>query len=229
MQVSLSIHGLKFRKMKKAVYLIMIIISIESYSQRIRTYVGCSAYLDTDFKSSVFADLKGGAEYKVVNYFRPEIEISATFGALEDVTHRDSAGYVVSQYSKEIFAMNYSFCPKFILGNEDGDGSRGYLQILPKYTYSNIQASGSLVSTASGKLVQENSKVYDNQHSFGIGLGYAIDFSNETSNSLVFNIYFNNIDFGQALNDLIQDDTYTTRDVIGFGVNYYFTFRKQKQ
>ena len=207
----------------------MLMVILKSYTQDIRAFVGCSAYLDTDFKSSGFADLKGGAEYKLVNYLKPEIEISATFGTLEDVTHRDSEGYVVSQYSKKIFAMNYSFCPKFILGNKDGDGSRGYLQILPKYTYSKIQASGSLASSVSGKFVQENVKVFDNRHSFGIGLGYAVDFSSETSNSLAFNIYFNNIDFGQALNELAQDNIYRTQDVIGFGVNYYFTFKKQKQ
>lgn len=62
------------------------------------------------------------------------------------------------------------------LNKDDGDG---YVQILPKYTYSNIQASGHRFSRnpiESSKPIEEKKKVSSNEHSIGIGLGYVVDF-----------------------------------------------------
>lgn len=205
------------------------LISLGTYAQKIRPFVGVSAYIDTDFSKSFFGDLKIGAEYKLAYYLKPEIEINYMFGTLEELTDRDDTGLVLSEYSKKVAAINYSFCPKIILGNKNGDGS-GYLQILPKYTYSSIQASGHRVSrnpTNLSKPLEVKEKISDKQHSFGIGLGYVIDISDDNSHSLALNIYFNNIDLGNALNMLKQDTRFKTQDVIGFGLNYYFVFKKR--
>lgn len=214
--------------MKKILGLFFL-ISFGTYAQKIRPFVGVSAYIDTDFNKSFFGDLKAGAEYKLAYYLKPEIEISYMFGVLEELTDRNDEGLVLSEYSKKVSAINYSFCPKIILGNKNGDGS-GYLQILPKYTYSSIQATGNRVSRNPSNLskpIEEKEKVSDNQHSFGIGLGYVTDLSDDNSQSLAFNIYFNNIDLGNALNMLKQDRKFNTQNVIGLGVNYYFTFKKK--
>jgi len=213
----------------KNILALFFLISLGTYAQKIRPFVGVSGYIDTDFDKSFFGDLKIGAEYKLAYYLKPEIDINYMFGTLEELTKRDDTGLVLSVYAKKVSAVNYSFCPKIILGNKNGDGS-GYLQILPRYTYSSIQASGHRVSRNSTNLskpIEEKEKTYDIQHSFGIGLGHVIDFSDDNSQSLAINIYFNNIDLGNALNMLKQDRRFKTQDVIGFGLNYYFVFKKR--
>ncbi|OXA99139.1 hypothetical protein B0A75_11980 [Flavobacterium oncorhynchi] len=188
----------------KNILVLFFLISFGTYAQKIRPFVGVLAYIDTDFDKSVFGDFKLGADYKLVYYLNPEIEINYMYGVLEKLTNRDDTGLVLSEYSKKVSAVNYSFCPKIILGNKNGDGS-GYLQILPKYTYSSIEASVYRVSRNPSDLskpIEEKEKISDNQHSFGIGLGYVVDFSDENSQSLALNIYFNNIDLGNALNML---------------------------
>lgn len=208
---------------------LLFLISFGTFAQKIRPFAGVSAYIHTDFDKSVFGDLKAGVEYKLFYYLKPEIEINFMYGVLEEVTNRDEAGLVISEYSKRASAVNYSFCPKIILGNKDGDGS-GYLQILPKYTYSNIQATGHTFTRNPNNLsqpIEKKKKVSDNQHSFGIGLGYLVDFSDDNAQSLALNIYLNNIDLGKALNKLEQDKRFNTQYVIGFGLNYYFSFKKK--
>lgn len=203
------------------------LISFGTFAQKIRPFVGVAAYIHTDFDKSVFGDLKAGVEYKAFYYLKPEIEINFMYGVLGEVTDRDEAGLVMSEYSKRVSAVNYSFCPKIILGNKD-DGD-GYMQILPKYTYSNIQATGHRFSRNPNDLskpIEEKKKASNNQHSFGIGLGYVIDFSDDTQ-SLALNIYLNNIDLGKALSNLEQDKRFNTQYVIGFGLNYYFSFKKK--
>ncbi|WP_202702172.1 hypothetical protein [Flavobacterium sp. UGB4466] len=215
----------------KNIFTLFFLISLGTYAQKIRPFVGVSAYIDTDFDGSLFGDLKMGAEYKLVYYLKPEIEINYMFGALEKLTDRDNTGLLLSEYSKKVSAVNYSFCPKIILGNKNGDGT-GYLQILPKYTYSSIQATGNRLSRNQGNLskpLEEKEKVSTNQHSFGIGLGCAIDLTDDNSQSLAVNIYFNNINYGSALNMLKQDRKFKTQDVIGFGLNYYFVFKKKSR
>jgi hypothetical protein len=206
------------------------LISLGTYAQKTRPFIGVTSYIDTDFNKSFFGDLKLGAEYELAYYLKPEIELSYMFGALEQLTNRDNTGLILYEYSKKISAINYSFCPKIIIGNKNSDDS-GYLHILPKYTYSNIEATGNRVYRNPSNLskpIEEKEKVSENQHSFGIGLGYVIGFSDDNNQSLAFNIYFNNIDLGHALNMLKQDRQFKTQDVIGFGLNYYFAFKKEK-
>jgi len=212
----------------KKILLLLILLTFTTYAQKIRPFIGCSAYVHTDFENRGFGELKLGAEYKFFYYLKPEIEISYMFGNLEGFTNYDETGLAISEYSQKVSAVNYSFSPKFILGNKD-DGD-GYVQILPKYTYSNIQASGHRFSRnpiESPKPIEEKKKVSSNEHSFGIGLGYVVDFSDENSQSIALNIYLNNVDLGKALNKLETNKRFNTEYVIGFGVNYYFSLKKK--
>ncbi|KLT70908.1 hypothetical protein [Flavobacterium sp. ABG] len=205
------------------------LISFGAFAQKIRPFVGASAYIHTDFNKSIFGDIKMGAEYKVFYYFMPEMEINFTYGALEEVVNRNETGLVMSEYSKRAAAVNYSFCPKVILGNKNGDGS-GYIQILPKLTYSNIQATGHAFTRNPNNLsqpIEKKQKTYENQYSFGFGVGYVVDLSDDSAQSLALNIYLNNVDLGRALNKLDQDNRFNTQGVIGLGVNYYFSFKKK--
>ena len=214
-------------KMKK-ILLLLILLSFATYAQKIRPFIGVSGYVHAGFEKSGFGDLKIGAEYKIFYYLKPEIEISYMLGNPEGFTDYDETGLAISEYSQKTSAFNYSFCPKIILGNKD-DGD-GYIQILPKYTYSNIQASGHRFSrnpVEPSKPFEEKKKVSSSEHSFGIGLGYVVDFSDENSQSIALNIYLNNVDLGKALNKLETNKRFNTEYVIGFGVNYYFSFKKK--
>lgn len=212
--------------------ILFFLISVVAFAQKTRPFVGCGVYIDSDFKNSTFVDFKLGTEYKATYYLKPEIEISYMFGNLEELTNRDNAGLVLSDYSKKVAALNFSFCPKIILGNKDEDGTAGYLQILPKYTYSRIEANGYLLSknpNNASKTTETNETILDTKNSIGIGIGYVLYFSEGNSDSIALNLYFNNIDLGNALNGLKQERRYKTNDVVGFGVNYYFSFKHKKQ
>jgi hypothetical protein len=211
---------------------IFLLVSFGNFAQRVRPFVGVSGYIDSDFIKSGFADLKAGTEYNATYYLKPEIEINYMFGVLEKLTNRDDAGLILSEYSKKVSAVNFSLCPKIILGNKGDDGASGYLQILPKYTYSKIEAQGYRLSRNSNDLskpIEERENKPESRHSLGIGIGYVFDLSDENPDSIALNIYFNNIDLGNALNMLKQDMRYKTNDVIGFGVNYYFSLKKKNK
>ena len=217
----------KIIKMKNILRL-LVLMSFGSYAQKIRPFVGVSGYIHTAFDNSGFGDLKLVAEYKVFYYLKPEIEISFMLGALEEVTNRNEAGIVTSVNNTKVSAVNYSFCPKFILGNKDD--SDGYIIIFPKYTYSAIQANGETFIRNPDNLsspIEKKDKASANQHSLGIGVGYVIDFSDDNTQSLALNLYLNNVNLGKALNQLEQEKNFNTEYVIGFGVNYYFTFKKK--
>ncbi|WP_123955267.1 hypothetical protein [Flavobacterium cheongpyeongense] len=214
--------------MKKIIGLFFV-ISISSFAQKIRPFVGVSAYIHTDFDKSVIGDLKAGAEYRALYYLMPEIEINFMYGVLQNVTNRNDIGLVISEYSRKASVINYSFSPKIILGNKNPDGS-GYIQILPKYTYSDIYAKGTTFKRNPANLSQpleEKEKASSSQHSFGIGIGYVTALSDNGSQSLALNIYLNNVDLGKALNKLKHDKTFNTETVIGIGLNYYFSLKKK--
>ncbi|WP_300976670.1 hypothetical protein [Flavobacterium sp.] len=211
--------------------LAFLLISFSSFAQDLRPYLGFGVYYSTDFDKSTFVDVRTGVEYKIASFLRPEIEVSYTFGNLEDLPSVDNSGVVLSEYFKSVSAVNYSLCPKIILGAKDEDGASGYLQILPKYTYSRIEATGDKISrnpTNPSNSIKETEKAIEYRHSLGIGLGWVVDFSSNNYDSISFNIYFNNIDLGNALNMLHQERRFKTDDVLGFGVSYYFSFKKKK-
>lgn len=206
-------------------------VSFGSFAQKIRPFIGVSGYIDSDFVNSGFADIKVGLEFNATYYLKPEIEINYMFGDLEKLTYRDDVGLVLSEYSKNVSAVNFSFCPKICLGNKGKYGSSDYIQILPKYSYSMIEAKGYKVSRNPNDLskpIKESEIIPDVKHSIGIGVGYVFYLSQENTDTLTLNLYFNNIDLGNALNGLKQDRRYKTQDVIGFGVNYYFSFKKKQ-
>lgn len=212
----------------KNILQLLVLLSFGTYAQKLRPFIGVSGYIHSDFDNKGFGDLKLGAEYKIFYYLKPEIEISAMLGALEEVTNRDETGITMSVHSTKVYSVNYSFSPKFILGNKEGGD--GYITIFPKYTYSAIQANSDTAIRNPDNLsqpIEKKDKVSASHHSFGIGVGYVIDFSDDNPQSLALNLYLNNVNLGKALNKLETQNIYNTQYVIGFGVNYYFSFKKK--
>ena len=63
-----------------------------------------------------------------------------------------------------------------------------------------------------------------NVHSFTIGVGFNINLDKEMQQSLAFNLYLNNIDFGKALNQFDKlNNSVNTKNYLGFGIIYYLS------
>lgn len=216
--------------MKYIIYILFLLFSINIIGQRIRPFIGGAVYLHTDFERSTFVNFSLGSEIKVVKFLRSEIEVSYMFGTLQEVIIRDKKGLTMSISEKSASAMNYSFCPKIVIG--DYEENSDYLQILPRYTFSRIEAKRELASRNLidlSKPIKERQNVLDSQHSFGIGVGYFFNFPGEYSNSLALNLYYNGVNLGKALNKLNPDGyKYGTQDVMGLGINFYLGLKKNK-
>ncbi|MBF7093447.1 hypothetical protein IUY40_18095 [Flavobacterium sp. ALJ2] len=218
--------------MKYIVYIFVFMFSVSILAQRVRPFIGGIVYLHGDFEKSTFGNFSLGSEIKVVKFFRAEIEVSYMFGRLEDAVSRDEKGITMSVSEKSASAMNYSFCPKIVIGDYEEDS--GYIQILPRYTFSRIEAKKELTSRNPADLskpIKERKNASDTQHSLGIGVGYIYNFPGEYQNSIGFNLYYNGVDLGNALNKLKTNPdsyNYSTKDVIGFGINFYLGLKKKK-
>ncbi|MCV9928936.1 hypothetical protein OIU83_14795 [Flavobacterium sp. LS1R49] len=212
--------------------LFLFIITVLKGNAQIRPFIGGAVYLHSDFEKSSFGSFSLGSEFKIIKFLRPEIEISYMFGTPEDAVSLDDKGLTISTSTKFVSAINYSFCPKIVIGDYEEDS--GYIQILPKYSFSRIEARRDLASRNPADLtnpiiVRQNAS--DTQHSLGIGVGYMLNFSGDYSNSLAFNLYYNGINLGKALNELKSNpnsSNYSTQDVLGFGINFYLGLKKKK-
>jgi hypothetical protein len=122
--------------MKNISLAILLVVTSSLQAQRIRTFLGIAAYRDTDFNKSVFGSASTGLEFKVLNNFRPEIELGVMYGTPETLTDYSETGLKQSIFKTKTTAINYSFCPKIYLGNPDD--SNTCIVILPKYTYSKV-------------------------------------------------------------------------------------------
>jgi hypothetical protein len=212
----------------KNIVQLLVLLSFGTYAQTIRPFIGTSGYVHSSFENSGFGEFKLGSEYKVFYYLKPEIEISIMLGSVEEETNRNETGTIMSVYSTKVSAVNYSFSPKFMLGNkEDGDG---YICIIPKYSYATTQAKRDSSTRNPNNLstpIEKKDKASASHHAVGIGVGYVIDLSDDNGQSLALNLYLNNINISQALNKFETEDLHNTKYVIGFGVNYYFSLKKK--
>lgn len=200
-----------------------------SNSQIVRPYAGFVTYLHTDFSSSVFLSLKTGGEFKLLKNLRPEIEVSGIIGAPEEFERKTENNIVYEKYSSSATAVNFSICPKIILGNTDELSS--YFVILPKYSISNIEAHGKRETFNNAGLVVKNDtkieKVWD--QSFGIGIGYNFNLSDENPDSLCIILDLQGVELGKALDKVRESESrITTKWTFGLGFNYYFNLKKKK-
>jgi hypothetical protein len=216
--------------MKKIISFILLVISMNTNAQTVRGFGGVSAYLQWDFDKSYYGGLNTGAEFKITSYFMPELEFSYFFGFLEDASRYNDQLIQTSSYTRSVSSLNFSFCPKIALGNKK-DGA-GYLVILPRYTFSQIEAKGNFIGTNENNTLTESRDFQTvSQHSLGLGIGYNIDTSNDNSNSLCFILYYNGINFGKVVNEMEHSNGYEINDkgVLGAGLNYYFSFKKKQK
>jgi hypothetical protein len=214
--------------MKKIILFILLIIYMNANAQTVRGFGGFSAYLQWDFEKSSYAGLNAGAEFKITSYLMPELEFSYFFGSLEDASRYNDQLIQTSSYTRSVSSLNFSLCPKIALGNKK-DGA-GYLVILPRYTFSQIEAKGDFITTNENNTLTESHDFQKaSQHSLGLGIGYDVDISNDHSNSLCLILYYSGVNLGKVINEMEHNSGYEINDkgVLGAGLNYYFSFKKK--
>jgi hypothetical protein len=158
----------------------------------------------------------------------PELEFSYFFGSLEEASRYNDQLIQTSSYTRSVSSLNFSFCPKIALGNKK-DGA-GYLVILPRYTFSQIEAKGDFIAINENNTLTESRDFQKaSQHSLGIGIGYDVDTSDDTSNSLCLILYYSGVNLGKVINEMEHSNGYEINDkgVLGAGLNYYFSFKKK--
>lgn len=214
--------------MKKRIFIYVFLICFSfANAQFFRPYVGAGAYLHTDFEKSAFLSLRTGGEFNLSKYVKPEIEISGLIGSLEIRSVLNDNNIVISEYTRTASAINYSICPKIILGND----LDSYFVLLPRYSISNIEANKkSYVYNNAGSQIsdkRENVKVWDQSFSFGIG--YNFNLSAENPDSLCIILDLQGVEMGKALNEISESKSrVTTKWTFGLGLNYYFNLKKKK-
>lgn len=215
--------------MKKIINYFFLFLPVLLHSQKIRGFGSIGTYLDRSFDKSIFVNIGGGLEYKVHENFKPEIEASYFFGSIPDRTE-EIEGVTTESLVRVVNATNIAICPKIIFGDDD-EPMR--FQILPKYNITNSFAQGSFFKLNSSKtdfIKTDSDKFSETRHSFGIGIGVIFGLSDESFQSITLNLYYNNIDIGNALSKLkFNKGIYHTQQSFGIGVNFYLGFVKKNK
>lgn len=215
--------------MKKYFFYFLLLLTSVTYSQKIRGFGGFGVYLNRNFDNSGFASFNTGLEYKVNTFISPEIEFEYFIGALPDNTKEDESGVETELLVRTVVSTNFSISPKIILGDEE---DFIHFQIIPIYNITNVVAKGSLYTLNDKKndLIKSDTDEYrETRHSLGIGIGALFDLNEDSSQSLAFNVYYNNINMGNALTNLkFNKGIYSTNQSLGIGIKYYFCFSKKK-
>lgn len=218
--------------MKKLIVSLFILVTITLNAQNIRGFGEVATYLDKELYASGFAKVAIGAEYKINQTLRPEIETSFYFGALNDFENSNSQNQLVDNLKRYFTSFTVSLCPKICIGDKENETNVGFFQIVPRYSISKITARGSLLTinqSDSSKSTKEIDTFSEIRHSLGIGIGVYVNLSEKTSDGLALNLYYDGIDFGNSLTNLkFTQGKYTTKNVLGLGINYYFGFVKKK-
>jgi hypothetical protein len=214
--------------MKKIILFILLVISINTKAQTVRGFGGFSAYLGAILDKSLFVGVNCGAEFKIKRYIKPEIEFNVLYVPVDDVELHSDQGNAKSIFRRSASALNLNFCPKICIGNNGENDT--YFVILPKYSFSKVTATGEFItSNANDIKTTTKETIVDWQHSLGIGIGLDISVSNDNTDSLCLNIYYQNVDMGESLNQLNHrgSSDFFIKNSLGAGLNYYFSFKKK--
>jgi hypothetical protein len=213
--------------MKKIILFTLLVISMNTKAQTVRGFGGFSGYLGAILDKSLFVGVNCGAEFKIKRYIKPEIEFNVLYVPVDDVELRSDQGNAKSIFRRSAHSLNFNFCPKICIGNNGENDT--YFVILPKYSFSKVTAAGEFITLNANDIKTTTKEtISDWQHSLGIGLGLDISVSNDNTDSLCLNIYYQNVDMGKALNELNHTGSrFFIKNSLGAGLNYYFSFKKK--
>ena len=219
--------------MKKLLIIILLCSCSSCFSQSIRAFGTINAHLTGNFERKSITNFGAGIEIETFNFLRPEIEATYYLGFLEDIENINSNNVTTDLLSKYVSAINYSLTPKFLIDiSENDDKGRVYFQIMPKYNLTNITAKATFftLKKENTNLIETDSDQYkEKRQSFGIGLGVIFNLYDKRNDALAFNLYYNNINIGNAINNLkLGKSSINTSTAFGVGVNYYFGIINKK-
>lgn len=220
-----------YRGLRKTIFVLFILIKVSnSNAQKIRPFAGAGAFVhlysfEKDLQSSPALSFSVGSEYKAASFLLPEIEVNYMFGNLKDKANSKGAENTINTSEKSFSTINFSFCPKIVLGDYN-DGN--YIQILPKYIFSLIDVRENIVSNSMISTQTEKS-LSTSQHAIGLGVGYVINFDTWHSNSLAINVCYNTIRVSEPF-DQLNPGTERTDNVGVYGLEfkYYFGVKRLK-
>ncbi|WP_166923515.1 outer membrane beta-barrel protein [Flavobacterium poyangense] len=216
---------------KKVFYLLLILFCIKSNAQYVRVYAGFGLYAASDFKSNSFGELGGGVEVKMHRFFKPEVGLSYFFGSLEDYNRLDNNGTILDVSSKKVNAVNYNITPKIALYSTEVNAGDVFLQILPRYNVSKIEAERlyTVINQSNPeKSVTKRETLTQWQQSIGIGVGIDIVLSDKSYDTVAINAYYNGVNLGKPLTDINNSSSRYNTNTVGMGVSYYLGFGKKK-
>lgn len=204
-----------------------------SSAQKLRGFGSIKAFLDFELSGKGFASGGLGLDYKFTQVFRGEIEASLYLGSLVDVENKDENGNFTSLLKRNFTALNFSFCPKIVIGDKKDEPNEAYFQILPSYNITKIEATGSYATPNkldATKIIVDNDSFKEVRHTLGIGIGVYTNLSDKSSEAIALNLYCNFINFGNSLTNLrFTEAKYSTVATLGLGFNYYFGFVKKSK
>lgn len=207
---------------KKIIFLLL--FSIAANAQLARPFVDVSVNRESLSGNNTIFNCGLGIEFRILKFISPEI--SAGFSLKNEIEKASfDNNNILNGYSfSKANSINFSFCPKILIYTEEENHYS--ISILPKYSFSKINASIDYATVQNLEIVLpfKNEIASANVHSFTIGMGFNINLDKEMQQSLAFNLYLNNIDFGKALNQFEKlNNSVNTKNYLGFGLIYYFS------
>lgn len=208
---------------KKIIFLLL--FSIAANAQLARPFVDVSVNRESLSGNNTIFNCGLGIEFRILRFISPEI--SAGFSLKNEIEKASfDSNNILNGYSfSKANSINFSFCPKILIYTEEENHYS--ISILPKYSFSKINASIDYATVQNLEIVLpfKNEIASTNVHSFTIGVGFNINLDKEMQQTLAFNLYLNNIDFGKALNQFEKlNNSVNTKNYLGFGLIYYFSF-----
>jgi hypothetical protein len=208
---------------KKIIFLFL--FSTTTNAQFARPLIDISANRESLTGNNNIFNCGLGVEFRILKSISPEI--SAGFSLKNEIekTSWDINNKINGIAFAKANSLNFSFCPKILIYTEEENHYS--ISILPKYTFSKINASIDYASVQPNQDISlpfKNEIASANVHSFTIGAGFYINLDKEMQQSLTFNLYFNNIEFGKAMNQFEKlNNNISTKNYLGFGIIYYFS------
>jgi len=207
---------------KKIIFLLL--FSMAANAQLARPFVDVSVNRESLSGNNTIFNCGLGIEFRILKFISPEI--SAGFSLKNEIEKATfDSNNILNGYSfSKANSINFSFCPKIFIYTEAENHYS--ISILPKYSFSKINASIDYATVQNLDIVLpfKNEIASANVHSFTIGVGFNINLDKEMQQSLAFNLYLNNIDFGKALNQFDKlNNSVNTKNYLGFGIIYYLS------
>ncbi len=215
----------------KLIFISLLFISFSLNAQVVRPLIGFGYNRQSEFYNSSYYNIKTGLELNLKKYFKPEVELNYFLGGLGDEVSYNNQNVAIDVFSRKFSVLNFGFSPKIILLKDEEE--LYYFQILPKYNFSKIEATGDYLlinQNDATKSIREKETLKENKQSFGLGLGIVFNFSKtRKSDAIALNLFYQHIDAGSLISELKHNNkVINTKDVFSFEVDYYFNLIKKK-